>query len=536
MLRKILLICGILSPIAYAVADVLAGKQWEGYSFRDQTISELGAIEAPSRPLFTVLLFVVYALMVAFGVGVWKSAGGLPRVRVVAGLLVALGITALTVGQFAAIHVRGTEQGLALALHLVEGMLAMVLILTAMGIAATTFGSRFRLYTIATIILVLGFGVWAVLEVSRAQHGLATPWVGVKERVFWYGYQTWFIVLALALLRGQRTALAEDGGVQAKERTRCNRFPFKTPEGKATYLAAYDAAMKLWPVPYEERDIQTRFGMTHVVISGPKEAPPLVLLHGYMATLMMWAPNIADFSKEYRVYAVDVMGQPSRSIPTEPIRDRADFVAWLSATLDGLHLNRVSLVGMSFGGWIALGYAVAKPERIENLVLLSVGGFLPMAKQFTVRGLLMAFWPTRLTVTSFMHWIGVKEDPADPDTYGMRDLIELTYLGLKYFRMPQETARVMPTVFSDGELRSMQMPTLVLFGDHEVICDPAAALSRALRLIPDCRGELVPGPRHEMCARKHGLVDVRVLDFLKNSRRGNQSEQNTAGTSKRQQD
>jgi pimeloyl-ACP methyl ester carboxylesterase len=389
------------------------------------------------------------------------------------------------------------------------------MIFTAMGIAASTLGTRFRLYTIGTIILALGFGAWAVSEFAQIEQGLTTPWVGLKERIFWYGYQSWFIVLALTLLGGHRAARAEDGGLQAKERLSGSRSPFKTAGGEAAFLAAYEAAMKLWPVPYEEREIPTRFGMTHVVISGPKQAPPLVLLHGYMATLMMWAPNIADFSREYRVYAVDVMGQPSRSIPAEPIRDRADFVAWLTATLDGLHLGRVSLAGMSFGGWIALGYAVAKPERVEKLVLLSVGGFMPMAKQFTVRGTLMVFCPARLTVTSFMHWLGVKENPADPDTHGMSKLVELTYLGLKYFRMPQETARVMPTVFSDGELRSVQMPTLVLFGDHEVICDPAAALARALRLIPDCRGELLPGPRHEMCARRHELVDARVLDFLK---------------------
>ena len=120
---------------------------------------------------------------------------------------------------------------------------------------------------------------------------------------------------------------------------------FKTPEGEAGYLAAYDAAMKLWPVPYEEIDIPTRFGMTHVVVSGPKDAPPLVLLHGYMATSTMWSPNIADFSKDYRVYAIDVMGQPSKSIPDEPIRDAADYAAWLTATLDALHLDRVFLVG-----------------------------------------------------------------------------------------------------------------------------------------------------------------------------------------------
>jgi hypothetical protein len=109
---------------------------------------------------------------------------------------------------------------------------------------------------------------------------------------------------------------------------------FKTPEGEATYLAAYDAALRLWPVAYEEMNIPTRFGLTHVVVSGPKDAPALVLLHGYMATLIMWLPNIQDFSKDYRVYAIDVMGQPSKSIPGEPIRQEADYVAWLTAIVE----------------------------------------------------------------------------------------------------------------------------------------------------------------------------------------------------------
>ena len=73
---------------------------------------------------------------------------------------------------------------------------------------------------------------------------------------------------------------------------------FKTPEGKTAFLNAYDDAMKLWRLPYEEVVIPGHFGTTHAVISGPRNAPPLVLLHGYMATLTMWAPNIADLSNE----------------------------------------------------------------------------------------------------------------------------------------------------------------------------------------------------------------------------------------------
>ena len=294
---------------------------------------------------------------------------------------------------------------------------------------------------------------------------------------------------------------------------------FTTPEREAAFLVAYDAAMKLWPVPYEEIEISSRFGTTHVFVSGPKDAPPLVLLHGYWATSAMWSANIGDFSKDHRVYAIDVMGQPSRSVPAEPIRDAADYATWLTATLDGLHLERVSLVGMSFGGWLALRYAVAAPERLQKLVLLSPGGLLPMVRQFSLRGMLMVFVPTRVTVNSFMRWLGFDNHRGLAEGR----LLELMYLGSRHFRVPVETSRVMPTVFSDDELSGMRVPTLLLIGDHEVISDPVQALARARRLMPDLEGELVPRCRHDMCVSQYQIVDARVLEFLKKTRTGDRA-------------
>jgi hypothetical membrane protein len=206
MRHTVLLASGIAAPVLYAIADVVAGLRWEGYSFLHQTISELGAIEAPSRPLFSLLLLIVYSLMVAFGIGVWQSSPRNRRLRAAGGLIVALGVTALTAGQMTAMHLRGTEQGAAGAMHLVEGMVAMLLTFTAMGMAAAALNRRFQLYTAATIIGALFLGAWALAEVPRIEQGVATPWVGLKERIFWYGYLSWFIVLALVLLRNRAEA------------------------------------------------------------------------------------------------------------------------------------------------------------------------------------------------------------------------------------------------------------------------------------------------------------------------------------------
>ena len=289
---------------------------------------------------------------------------------------------------------------------------------------------------------------------------------------------------------------------------------FKTPEGEAVYLRAYEAAMKLWPVPYEDVEIPTRFGTTHVVISGPKDAPPLVLLHGYFVTLAMWSPNIADFSRNYRVYAIDVMGQPGKSFPNldAPIRDATDFVAWLSETLDGLKLDRVSLVGMSFGGWLALNLATAFPDRLYKLVLLSpAASFQPLVMQFGLRGMLMGFFPTRFTTNSLMGWMGFKDTPGDMVT---QRLLDLFYLGIKHFRLPQESMRIMPGVFSDNELQALSIPVLLLIGENEVIYNASKALERARWLIPNLEGALVPQCSHDMCSSQHRIVDARVLDFL----------------------
>jgi pimeloyl-ACP methyl ester carboxylesterase len=500
--RRAFLACGIVSSLVYGA--MIWAIRYEGYSLVSQVPSELTAIGAPTRALWAQLGWIYTMLVTAFGVGLWKSAGRNRAVRIVGGLILAYASLGL-LWPFAAMHQREVLAAgggtLSDTLHVVLGGVTVFLMFLAIGFGATAFGQRFRLYSIVTIVVLLTFGALTFIEAPRLQANLPTPWIGLWERINISVFLLWVVVLAAALLQT---------GTSQERRIMSHASPFKTPEGEARFLAAYDAALKLWPVSYEELDIPTRFGVTHVVAAGPKDAPPLVLLHGYMATSVMWGPNVADFSRGYRVFAIDVMGQPSKSVPGEPIRHATDYAAWLTATLDGLNLDRVSLVGMSFGGWIALKYAVATPERIHSLALLSPGGVLPMVKQFTLRAMLMVFVPARFTVNSFMHWAGITGT-------GVQPVLDLTYLGLKHFQMPQETMRVdrdAANLVADEELRHLRMPVLLLFGDGEVIYDSAKALDRARRLIPDLEAELIPGCRHDMCFSQSRIVDARVLDFL----------------------
>ena len=125
-----------------------------------------------------------------------------------------LGVLSVWAVPFASMHVREAEESLTDTLHLVGGAIALPLLLVIIGFGAAVFGKWYRLYSIATIAVMLAFGVWFGLDGAAITDNLATPWVGVKERISVYAYQLWLVVFAIALLRRQ---LAADAGGASRE-------------------------------------------------------------------------------------------------------------------------------------------------------------------------------------------------------------------------------------------------------------------------------------------------------------------------------
>ena len=154
---------------------------------------------------------------------------------------------------------------------------------------------------------------------------------------------------------------------------------FKKPEYQARFFAAYETVLDLWPVPVESITIPTRFGTTHVNICGPADAPPLVLLTGQGASSMIWYPNVATLSHAYRLYAPDIIGDIGKSVLTRPKLSVVDYAPWLNEVFDELHLERPHLVGLSFGGFIALKLApdvTSRTTLAAPFIFLAHGGYV----------------------------------------------------------------------------------------------------------------------------------------------------------------
>ena len=87
LLKKVLLYSGIISSLFYVAINIVVPMQYDGYNSTSQTISELSAIGAPTRPLWVSLAAVYSLFIIAFGWGIWKSAGQKRSLRIAGGLI-----------------------------------------------------------------------------------------------------------------------------------------------------------------------------------------------------------------------------------------------------------------------------------------------------------------------------------------------------------------------------------------------------------------------------------------------------------------
>jgi pimeloyl-ACP methyl ester carboxylesterase len=129
------------------------------------------------------------------------------------------------------------------------------------------------------------------------------------------------------------------------------------PEG-AAILSSYNQLLAKCSVPYEELIIDTRYGKTYIIASGEKSLPPLILLHGSGSNSSMWIGDIAKYSKHYRVYAVDIPGDPGKSEEKQYSLKSPAYSEWMDDILRSLQLQKASFIGISLGAWMAINFAV----------------------------------------------------------------------------------------------------------------------------------------------------------------------------------
>jgi hypothetical protein len=206
--RNSLLLCGILAMLWYVAINILVPLQYLGYNIASYTVSELSAINAPTRTLWFILCIFYSLLFVAFGAGVWLTANGNRKLQIVAVVIIfdsVLGFFWPPMHQRQVIAAGGGT--LTDTLHLAWAFVHLILMLLMIGFGAAAFDKNFRIFSIFIVLIFFVFGILTTIESRGIDAGLPTPYVGIWERINIAAYMLWVIVFASLLLK-RRTAVA----------------------------------------------------------------------------------------------------------------------------------------------------------------------------------------------------------------------------------------------------------------------------------------------------------------------------------------
>jgi pimeloyl-ACP methyl ester carboxylesterase len=280
---------------------------------------------------------------------------------------------------------------------------------------------------------------------------------------------------------------------------------YKNSRIEQELMAIYDERMTEWPVPFEDRFLDTEYGRVYVVMSGPEHAPPVLLLHASAMSSWSWQYNVEGLSRYYRTYAIDTIGDAGRSVLDDVEKYPADgesISRFYTRLMDSLEVQKACFIGASQGGFITTNLALYAPERVEKIVLCGPMGYTGTTSS-VLRIMFTTMFPVKPVRISVTRW-AFGNDPRIND-------IVAEWFGFILEGVISRQARPFP--FTKEQLRSLSVPVLLILGERDgLVGDPEKGRELA-KNIPDVQVEILD-TGHLISAEKPDQFNKIVLDFL----------------------
>jgi len=279
-----------------------------------------------------------------------------------------------------------------------------------------------------------------------------------------------------------------------------------TPQVQSEMMAIYDAKLAQWPTPYETRYVDTTFGKVHVIVSGPENAPPVLLLNAGQMAGWSWMTNVGALNEGYRTYAIDAIGEPGKSELSDINRFPKNGAEWsdlLVEITDTLGIEKVHVVGASNGGFLALNYAIHHPERIKKMALLGAMGLTPSTNENIMRIAFAQMFPLKWVQDNTISW----SFGNNPELHAKID---------EWFRLVFQTApqQSPPVTMKAEELQQVGVPTLAVLGTEDNLMGDLGAVRELASNVPGI--EIVEiEASHLMGMEEPETCNQLIMDFFR---------------------
>jgi len=285
-----------------------------------------------------------------------------------------------------------------------------------------------------------------------------------------------------------------------------NLSVYKSHKAKCDLLDYYNDILNDWPIPFEEIFIETRCGNTHIIRCGNEDGKPVLFFHGVGNNSLVWRHTIRRLGKLFHLFLVDTINDPGKSEASGDFNAGTDYTPWVDELLENLKIDRASLVGHSKGGWIALNAVIQIPNKIEKIVLLApaIGITSKIKFGFMVKSLAVGLSPSIKKMKSYVEYLS---GPGQKSSARHIEYLSKLITGTR-------SRLIRPRRFTDHELKNIQKPVLLIFGDHEVCINYHKVIERAKSNIRQLDVHVVPNAGHALPDNNPELVSNLIIAHL----------------------
>lgn len=281
-----------------------------------------------------------------------------------------------------------------------------------------------------------------------------------------------------------------------------------TPAQKA-YFDAYDRTMSHWEVDYEDLYIPTSHGIAHVIMSGPRNAMPVVLLNGMSSSSTMWHPNAKALTEHYRIFAIDLIIEPGKSYITKEFKNIGEVRIWYQEVFAALKLESYHLIGPSRGGWLAMDLALHSDKNLKSVILLSpVQTFVWIPPSSALlKNMSNVLYSREKRISRTMSTLSNNASRIN------EDFLNQYRLGKKSDSLNKFITAMQP--FSKKELQTLDVPVLVLVGENDIF-NNRRTLRKAEKFVSGVSGKIISDSGHFLAVDQTEVVNFEILSFLQN--------------------
>ena len=283
-----------------------------------------------------------------------------------------------------------------------------------------------------------------------------------------------------------------------------------------TFAAQQPDTLTFQQVPYlYDTDLFT-IDSIQVVYFDKGQGEPILFLHGVGSDLSQWDRNYPDLAKKYRVLGIDLPGFGKSDKPR--IEYTLDFYcAVIETLLTRQNIKKVTLVGHSFGGHLAVYFSLHRAEKVNNLIIVDGAGiqeFTPGQKQFilTQYDIRKLSNPNPHELRFGLQMGFVKWEDRYEKTVQERIALSKTPEYKDYAFAVNKCVMAMLDKNVKGELPSLKIPTLIVWGAKDALVPPSVA-QEAHELIEESELAIIPECGHFPMIEKSGEFN-RIIDMF----------------------